>query len=206
MRFMGALALCVWPMVATVVTLLTAQPQLPGRGWHMWIYCVVTSVWQEYIVYWQFWIIKQITRKITWIFNLGWLCAYLNYLINVPWARSCLSADRDGLWWQCSAIRSRAALNCKPLLKKGIFKIIKAKKNVLTNYIIKFQSGGSFFYFRQECCHSMCTNGWGSAGTHTQSGNLAPSIVWQMHLALAPTGSYPDHNCILAWWPHLVLP
>ena len=24
--------LCVWPMVATVVTLVTAQPQLPGRS------------------------------------------------------------------------------------------------------------------------------------------------------------------------------
>jgi hypothetical protein len=36
------------------------------------------------------------------------------------------------------------ALNCKPLSKKGIFKIIKTKKKVLTNYIIKFRSGGGF--------------------------------------------------------------
>jgi hypothetical protein len=134
--------LCVWPMVATVVTLVTAHPQLPGRGRHVWIYRVVTLVWQEYIVYWQFCIIKQITRKITWIFNSGWLCAYFNYLINVPQARSCLSSDRDSLWWQ---LRSRVALNCKPLSKKGHFKNNKAKKNVLTNYIIKFRSEGSFF-------------------------------------------------------------
>jgi hypothetical protein len=53
-----------------------------------------------------------------------------------------------------------------PYRKKGIFEIIKAKKNVLTNYIIKFRSGGGF-YFRQEGWHSMRANGRGSAGTHT---------------------------------------
>ena len=140
----------------------TATASWQGR--HMWIYRVVTSVW-EYTVYWWFWIIKQITRKITWIFNSGWLCAYFNYLINVPQTRSCLSSNCDGLWWQLSAIRSRVPLNCKPLLKKGILKTIKAVKNVLTNYIIELQLVGGFLH-PDEKAGTWCTQMAGAQQEH----------------------------------------